>query len=75
MNNTIKFNDLGLSQDLIDQIAKKNFTHPTEIQQKAIPAILNDSQDILAIASTGTGKTAAFGLPIIDKIDKKSKIN
>jgi len=73
MNNTIKFNDLGLSQDLIDQIAKKNFTHPTEIQQKAIPAILNDSQDILAIASTGTGKTAAFGLPIIDKIDKSQK--
>jgi ATP-dependent RNA helicase DeaD len=69
----IKFNELGLAQNIIDQIEKKNFLNPTEIQQKAIPAILNGDQDILAIASTGTGKTAAFGLPIIDRIDKNQK--
>jgi len=66
----IKFNELGLAQNIIDQIEKKNFLNPTEIQQKAIPAILNGDQDILAIASTGTGKTALLACQLLIELIK-----
>lgn len=60
------FKDLGLSQALLESVQKLGFENPTPIQEKAIPALLKDSQDIVALAQTGTGKTAAFGLPLIE---------
>jgi ATP-dependent RNA helicase DeaD len=63
------FKSLGLDNNLVDAVAKMGFETPTEIQQKVIPLILDSSSDIIALAQTGTGKTAAFGLPLIQKID------
>ncbi len=61
------FANLPLTQYLVDRVAALGFTEPTPIQQKAIPHVL-DGRDLLAGAQTGTGKTAAFGLPIIQKL-------
>ncbi|MCB0515009.1 MAG: DEAD/DEAH box helicase [Chitinophagales bacterium] len=66
------FSELGLSPALLRAIGDLGFENPTPIQEKAIPAILSESQDIIALAQTGTGKTAAFGLPIIEQIDAQN---
>jgi superfamily II DNA/RNA helicase len=63
----ITFDELGLDYDLLDGLDVMGFKHPTPIQEKAIPVIL-DGKDLIACAQTGTGKTAAFVLPIIDRI-------
>jgi ATP-dependent RNA helicase RhlE len=63
----ITFDDLALDFDLLDGLDVMGFRHPTPIQQQAIPIIL-DGKDLVACAQTGTGKTAAFVLPIIHKI-------
>jgi ATP-dependent RNA helicase RhlE len=63
------FNDLGLSAELLRAIDKKGYRQSTPIQQRAIPAILA-GQDILACAQTGTGKTAGFTLPILQRLRK-----
>jgi ATP-dependent RNA helicase RhlE len=62
-----KFTDLGLSQPLIDALAAKDYTIPTPIQAQAIPTVLS-GRDLLGIAQTGTGKTAAFMLPSLDRL-------
>ena len=67
------FNDLGLSVDALDAINKKGFEEPTEIQTMTIPVMLRDDTNIIAQAQTGTGKTAAFGLPLIEMINTGSK--
>lgn len=61
------FTDLGLSPEILKAIEKQGYTTPSPIQQEAIPEILND-RDVLASAQTGTGKTAGFTLPIIEKL-------
>lgn len=61
------FSSLGLSPEILKAIDKQGYTTPSPIQEKAIPEILND-RDVLASAQTGTGKTAGFTLPIIEKI-------
>jgi ATP-dependent RNA helicase RhlE len=61
------FNDLGLSAPLLKAIASKGYKTPTPIQEKAIPAVL-DGRDVMAAAQTGTGKTAGFTLPILQKL-------
>jgi ATP-dependent RNA helicase RhlE len=61
------FNTLGLSRGLLDALASKNYTQPTPIQRDAIPLVLQ-GRDLLGIAQTGTGKTAAFMLPAIDRL-------
>ena len=66
------FNTLPLSQPLQNRLKKLNYTQPTEIQRKAIPIILS-GKDILAAAQTGTGKTAAFGLPILHQLSQTKK--
>lgn len=66
----MKFEQLGLSSPILKALNKKNYTEPTDIQEKAIPIILN-GKDLLGSAQTGTGKTAAFALPIIHLIDQK----
>ena len=62
-----KFTDLGLSQPLLDALASKNYSVPTPIQAQAIPTVLT-GRDLLGIAQTGTGKTAAFMLPSLDRL-------
>ena len=73
MNTETSFDQLGLSSEVLETIKKKGFTAATEIQAKSIPVILGKSHDIVGIAQTGTGKTAAFGLPLIDKISPETK--
>ncbi len=70
--NNLKFSDLGLSKKVLKAINKKGFEEPTAIQAMAIPVMLRNEKNIIAQAQTGTGKTAAFGLPLIDMIDTKS---
>ncbi len=67
------FEKLGLSKDILKVLELKGFESPTPIQKKTIPAILSGNKDIVGQAHTGTGKTAAFGLPIIELIPEKSK--
>ena len=63
------FSQLGISEPLCRAIAAENYTHPTPIQVQAIPRLL-EGRDLLGVAQTGTGKTAAFALPILQKLDK-----
>ncbi|MEK7661369.1 MAG: DEAD/DEAH box helicase, partial [Pseudomonadota bacterium] len=66
MNN---FNEMGFEKSILKAIEAKNYTTPTPIQTQAIPVIQNGN-DVLGIAQTGTGKTAAFALPILDRLYK-----
>jgi ATP-dependent RNA helicase RhlE len=66
----MSFNQLGLSAELLRSVETQGFQQPTPIQQQAIPPIL-DGQDILASAQTGTGKTAAFALPLLHRLQHK----
>jgi ATP-dependent RNA helicase DeaD len=68
-----KFSDLGLSEQALAVIKKKGFEAPTEIQLKAIPFILGGERDFIGQAQTGTGKTAAFALPIIEQIEQTAE--
>ena len=67
-----KFNELGLSENALKALKKKGFEEPTPIQEATIPVLLEGLVDIVGRAQTGTGKTAAFGLPIIEKIKEKA---
>lgn len=64
-----QFSDLGLSAPLVKAITEMGIVTPTEIQSEIIPLALANTTDLVGIAKTGTGKTAAFGLPLLDKID------
>ena len=68
------FETLGLGEEIIKAVREMGFETPSEVQEKAIPILLNEETDIVALAQTGTGKTAAFGFPLIEKIDSSSKI-
>ena len=68
-----KFKALGLEKPLLDAINDLGFETPSEVQEKAIPILLEDETDLVALAQTGTGKTAAFGFPLIQKIDSQSR--
>lgn len=63
---TASFEELGLSQDLLDAVKDMGFEEPSPIQVLAVPALLA-GRDAVGQAQTGTGKTAAFGLPILEK--------
>lgn len=65
---------LGISEVLIQSLKELKIEIPTEIQAKSIPIILNQSDDFVGLAKTGTGKTAAFGLPLLQLIDLKSNV-
>ncbi|GGZ82389.1 DEAD/DEAH box helicase [Algibacter mikhailovii] len=67
------FQDLGLNEDLLQAISDLGFTKPSEVQEKAIPILLESETDLVALAQTGTGKTAAFGFPMLEKIDVNSR--
>ncbi len=68
-----KFEALGLSKPLLDAVADMGFETPSEVQEKAIPILLEKETDLVALAQTGTGKTAAFGFPLIQKLDSNSR--
>ncbi|MBF8150636.1 DEAD/DEAH box helicase [Winogradskyella sp. F6397] len=67
-----RFSDLGINEQLQKGLADLQISVPTDIQEKAIPAVLDHSKDVVALAKTGTGKTAAFGLPLLQLIDVKN---
>ena len=67
------FLNLGIEKHLLDAINDLGFETPSEIQQKTIPKLLSTECDLVALAQTGTGKTAAFGFPMLQKIDIKSR--
>jgi len=62
-----------LSATILKAIEKKGYTKPSPIQAGVIPLLLNTDKDIIGQAQTGTGKTAAFALPLLDRIDKRKK--
>ncbi len=68
-----KFEALGLDKSLLDAITDLGFENPSEVQEKAIPILLENETDLVALAQTGTGKTAAFGFPLIQKINSDSR--
>ncbi|AEK19355.1 DEAD/DEAH box helicase [Methanococcus maripaludis] len=67
------FKNLGLSDEILEALEKKGFTNPTPIQEQAIPILIEGKRDIVGQAQTGTGKTAAFGIPILETIDEHSR--
>ena len=68
------FEQLGLDEPILRAITDMGFETPSEIQQKAIPTLLEDDTDMVALAQTGTGKTAAFGFPLLQLIDTDSRL-
>ncbi|TNF43276.1 MAG: DEAD/DEAH box helicase, partial [Cytophagales bacterium] len=68
MENTIKFSDLGISEEILRAVEEMGYTQPSPIQSQAIPFVL-EGHDVIGQAQTGTGKTAAFAIPIIDLVD------
>ena len=66
------FAELGLNEDILRAIEELGFEKPSEIQEKSIPILLDSYNDYIGLAQTGTGKTAAFGLPLVDGIDVDS---
>ena len=66
------FSKLGISDDVVNAVKELGFENPTPIQEQAIPVLLEGSNDFVGLAQTGTGKTAAFGLPLLELIDFKS---
>jgi ATP-dependent RNA helicase DeaD len=67
------FQELGLTEDLLHAITDLGFETPSDVQQKAIPILLEKETDLVALAQTGTGKTAAFGFPMLQKINIDSR--
>ncbi|HET9431959.1 MAG TPA: DEAD/DEAH box helicase, partial [Chitinophagaceae bacterium] len=67
------FDSLGIEQGLLTSIGILGFTEPTPIQEKAIPILLQGTRDFIGLAQTGTGKTAAFGLPLLQLISKTDR--
>lgn len=69
----ITFQELNLSAPLLKAVEKLGFTTPSPIQEQALPLLLDGDTDFIGLAATGTGKTAAFSLPLLEKIDPKVK--
>ena len=64
-----RFSDLGINSEIQQSLSALQISVPTDIQKKVIPVILSQTEDVVALAKTGTGKTAAFGLPLLQLID------
>src|SRR5690554_1280864 len=72
MENETLFSDLGISAEILRAVEDMGYTHPSPIQEQTIPFLL-EGRDVIGQAQTGTGKTAAFGIPIIDQVDPQLK--
>ena len=68
------FEELGLKSEVLKSLEELGFSTPTPIQQEAIPHLLGEESDFVGLAQTGTGKTAAFGLPLVNRIDTTMKV-
>ncbi|KAA6330804.1 DEAD-box ATP-dependent RNA helicase CshA, partial [termite gut metagenome] len=68
------FEELGVSPEILKAIEELGYVNPMPVQEEVIPYLLGENNDVVALAQTGTGKTAAFGLPIIQKIDIKNRV-
>ena len=69
---TVTFAELGLDEQMLRAVEAKGFERPSPIQRLTIPALLGEGEDLIAQAQTGTGKTAAFGLPLLQLLTPKS---
>jgi len=69
-----KFEELGIRKDLVKGLLELNIVDPTEIQNEVIPLLLNNDTDLVGQAQTGTGKTAAYGLPLLHRIDATQNV-
>lgn len=67
------FESWGLSKEVLKSLAEMKFTNPASIQMQAIPMLLTREKDFVGLAATGTGKTGAFGIPLVESIDASSK--
>src|SRR4051812_43504885 len=67
------FEGLGIDAKLVQATAELGYVNPTQIQEKAIPVLLSGTKDFIGLAQTGTGKTAAYGIPLLQLIDIKEK--
>ena len=67
------FEELGVSEEIRRAIEELGFENPMPVQEEVIPYLLGNGNDVIALAQTGTGKTAAFGIPVLQKIDPKSR--
>ncbi len=68
------FKELGVSQEYIKALKELNINTPTEIQEKTIPVLLKKKSDFIGLAQTGTGKTAAYGIPLLNRVDTSSPV-
>lgn len=68
------FEELGVREDLLKAIKELGFEAPMPVQEKVIPHLLTEDNDVVALAQTGTGKTAAFGLPVLQRVDVSQKV-
>ena len=67
------FEELGVNGDIRRAIEELGFEHPMPVQEEVIPYLLGDGNEVIALAQTGTGKTAAFGIPLLQR-DRKSVV-
>jgi ATP-dependent RNA helicase DeaD len=70
----IQFEELGFAPDILNAVRELGFDHPMPVQEEVIPLMLGNNRDIIALAQTGTGKTAAFGLPLIQTTDTQLSV-
>ena len=68
------FEELGVSAEIRQAIEEMGYENPMPVQEEVIPYLLGEGNDVVALAQTGTGKTAAFGLPLIQKTDVKQRV-
>ena len=68
------FQELGVSPEIVKAVVELGYEHPMPVQEEVIPYLLGENNDVVALAQTGTGKTAAFGLPIIQKVDASRNV-
>ena len=68
------FQELGVSEEILRAITELGYENPMPVQEEVIPYLLGYGNDVVALAQTGTGKTAAFGLPLIQKIEVKNRV-
>ena len=69
------FEELGVSEEIRHAIEELGFEQPMPVQEAVIPYLLGNGNDVIALAQTGTGKTAAYGIPVLQKIDPTKKRN
>ena len=67
------FSEIGINEQLVKAVSELGYTHATEIQERSIPVLISGTKDFIGLAQTGTGKTAAFGLPLLQLIKTADK--